>query len=306
MLSISTSWNAIKHRDGCSLVKEIKNLGFESIEVNYQITSMQLEDITDLHNNGEIKVSSLHNIVPMPEGADPNTAHRLYPFTSPNPEVRKQAVSLTKKSIHNAQLLGASAVVLHLGESWDTPLMEMEKSLVNAKLKGHQSKERIEGLKQKLIQARKMYSEEGLSRIKECLKELVPYAEAREVKLGFENRYWYAQFPTVEELKILLDEFKSDMVGMWFDIGHAATQEYFGFQKKNQLLENFSPRIIGVHLMDCIRNSDHLAPGKGQYDFANLAKYLMPDTIKVIELALFVSTEDIKTGVSHLQKQGIS
>ncbi len=306
MFSLSTSWNAIKHSDGKSLVTEIRNLGFKNIEVNYQVTSQQLADILEFHRQGEIRVSSLHNIVPMPEGADPNTAHRLYPFTSPNPEVRKQAVGLTKQSIDNAQLLGAGAVVLHLGESWDTPLTEMEKSLVNAKLKGHQSKERIEELKQKLVQTRNIYSEEGLNRIKECLKELVPYAESKGVRLGFENRYWYTQFPTAEELEILLDEFKSETVGMWFDIGHAATQEYFGFQKKNQLLDNFSPRIIGVHLMDCIRNSDHLAPGKGQYDFGNLAEHLKTDIIKVIELALFVSAEDIKTSVSYLQKQGIS
>jgi sugar phosphate isomerase/epimerase len=306
MLSLSTSWNAIKHSDGIKLVREIKDLGFENIEVNYQVTGQQLADILELHKQGEIKVSSLHNLVPLPQGADPNTAHRLYPFTSPNSEVRKKAVTLAKQTIDHAVHLGAGAIVLHLGESWEAPLVEVEKSYVNAKLKSHQSKERIEEIRQKLIQSRKACSEEGVGRIIECLRQLVPYAEAKGVKLGFENRYWHTQFPTSEELGILLQEFKSDRVGMWFDVGHAATQEYFGFQRKNELLEKYANRMIGVHLMDCIRNSDHLAPGKGQYDFANLSKYLKPSTIKVLELALYVTPEDLKSGVACLHKQGIS
>ena len=306
MLSLSTSWNAIRHQGGIGLISEIKGLGFESVEINYQVTAEQLSQISQMQRKGEIKVSSLHNIAPLPEGADPNTAHRLYPFTSPNSEVRKKAVTLAKQTIDHAVYLEAGATVLHLGECWEAPLVEMEKSYVNAKLKLHQSKERIEEIRQKLIQSRQACSEQGVGRIVECLSQLVPYAETKGIKLGFENRYWHTQFPMAEELGILLQEFKSDRVGMWFDVGHAATQEYFGFQRKNELLEKYANRMIGVHLMDCIRNSDHLAPGKGQYDFANLSKYLRPNTIKVLELALFVTPEEIKAGVAWLHKQGIS
>ena len=306
MLSLSTSWNAIKHKEGQSLIVEIRELGFESVEINYQVTAEQLSQVSQMQKKGEIEVSSLHNIVPLPEGADPNTAHRLYPFTSPNSEVRKKAVTLAKQTIDQAVELGAGAIVLHLGESWEAPLVEVEKSYVNTKLKSHQSRERIEEIRQKLIQSRQAGSEEGVERIVECLRQLVPYAETKGVKLGFENRYWHTQFPTSEEFGILLQEFKPDRVGMWFDVGHAATQEYLGFQRKNELLEKFADRMIGVHLMDCIRNSDHLAPGKGHYDFANLSKYLKPNTIKVLELALYVTPEDIKAGVAWLHKQGIS
>ena len=107
MLSLSTSWNAIRHRDGHALIEEIKGLGFQHIEVNYQVTAEQLSQIAELVKDGEIKVSSLHNIVPMPQGADPNTAHRLYPFTSPNPEVRKMGVRFTRQTIDHAVRLGA-------------------------------------------------------------------------------------------------------------------------------------------------------------------------------------------------------
>lgn len=288
------------------MISEIKELGFESVEINYQVTAEQLSQISQMQKKGEIKVASLHNIVPLPEGADPNTAHRLYPFTSPNPEVRKKGVFLARQTIDQAARLGAEAIVLHLGESWEAPLVEMEKSYVNSRLKSHQNKERIEEIRHKLIQSRKIYSAEGLERIIECLRQLVPFAETKRVSLGFENRYWYTQFPTSEELGILLQEFKSGLVGMWFDVGHAATQEYLGFQRKNELLEKFAGRMIGVHLMDCIRNSDHLAPGQGQYDFAQLSKYLKPDTIKVLELALYVTPEDVQAGVACLNKHGIS
>src|SRR3989337_2172331 len=135
MIALSTSWNAIRHQDGHALIEEIKGLGFQHVEINYQVTAEQLSQIAELVKDGVIKVNSLHNIVPMPQGADPNTAHRLYPFTSPNPEVRKTGVELTKRSLDYAAKLGAKAVVLHLGEGWDAPLVEMERSYVNAKLK---------------------------------------------------------------------------------------------------------------------------------------------------------------------------
>jgi sugar phosphate isomerase/epimerase len=305
MLSISTSWNAIRHQDGASIVAEMKQLGFESMEVNYQVSATQLADIERSVARGEIKVSSLHNIVPLPEGADVNTAHRLYPFTSPNPEIRRMAVELATGTIDWAVKLKAKAVVLHLGESWDAPLPEMERLYLNAKLKGHQNKEKIEVMRQKLVSLRKEYSGSAIERISECLREIVPYAEEREVRLGFENRYWYTQFPNADEMEILLKEFSSPQVGLWFDVGHAATQEYLGIQRTNEVLERFSDRMMGVHLMDCIRNSDHLPPGRGNYDFANLAGYLKPDIPKVLEMALFVQEDDIKRGVEILQKHGI-
>lgn len=273
--------------------------------MNYQVSAEQLTEIQHLQEKGEIQVSSLHNIVPLPEGADPDTAHRLYPFTSPNLEVRKKGVELTKKTIDQAARLDAAAVVLHSGESWDAPLVEMEMSYVNTKLKSRQSKEKLDAMKAKLIKLRKTYSPKALDRILECLRELVPYAQGKGVKLGLENRYWYAQFPNVEELEILLTEFKTTSVGLWFDVGHAATQEYLGFQSKYEVLQKFSERLIGIHLMDCLRNSDHLAPGKGQVDFGYLSKVLKPEVAKVLELALHVPADEIREGVTVLRKYGI-
>ena len=305
MLSLSTSWNAIRHQDGASIVAEMKQLGFESMEVNYQVSATQLADIERSVARGDIEVSSLHNIVPLPEGADVNTAHRLFPFTSPDPVERGKSVVLAKGTIDRAVDLKAKAVVLHLGESWEAPLSEMEILYLNAKLKGYQNQEKIEEMRQKLVSLRKEYSGLAIERISECLRAIIPYAEEREVRLGFENRYWYTQFPNADEMDILLREFSSPQVGLWFDLGHAATQEYLGFQKKNEILERFGDRMVGVHLMDCIRNSDHLPPGKGNYDFAGLASHLKPDNPQVLEMALFVRADDIKKGVAVLQKQGI-
>jgi sugar phosphate isomerase/epimerase len=305
MLSISTSWNAIRHQNGASMVAEIKQLGFESVEVNYQVSSSQLEDINKSVARGEIRVSSLHNIVPLPQGADANTAHRLYPFTSPDSEARRRAVELAKETIDRAVELKAKAIVLHLGESWDAPLAEMERLYLNARLKGHQNKGKIEEMRQKLVSLRREHSGMAIERISECLREIVPYAKDQGVRLGFENRYWYTQFPNADEMEVLLQEFKTPETGLWFDVGHAATQEYLGFQQKNEILSRFGERMVGIHLMDCIRNSDHLPPGKGNYDFAALAAYQKPDIPRVLEMALFVQADDIRSGVAVLQKQGI-
>jgi sugar phosphate isomerase/epimerase len=184
--------------------------------------------------------------------------------------------------------------------------MEMERTYANAKLKSHQNKERVEGLKDKLTRLRKQYSQAGLERIFECLEPLVPYARDQQVKLGFENRYWFTQFPSVDELAILLDEFKTEGVGLWYDVGHSAALEYLNFLEKDEILEKFSDRLIGVHLMDSIRTIDHLAPGKGSVNYTRLSESLNSHALKTLELAVHVPAEEVRNSVTWLGKQGIS
>ncbi|MCI0531235.1 MAG: sugar phosphate isomerase/epimerase [candidate division Zixibacteria bacterium] len=305
MLSVSTSWNALRIPSGGDIVREVKKLGLNSIELNYQANADQFDEINRLKKQGEITISSLHNICPLPEGADPVTAHRLSSFTSPDKSVREEAVKLTLKTIDNAAELEAGAVVLHLGEMWNNPLVEMERAYVTARIKGRQPQEKIDEMKSRLMEIRKEYSIPGLARINDSLAILIKHAESQNIKLGIENRYWYTQFPNPDELELLFNDFNSPMVGLWFDVGHSATLEYMNYIGKDEILQRFSGRLIGTHLMDCIRNSDHLAPGKGKVDFSYLASVVKPQTMKIIEPAVHITFQDMQEGVAFLQKSGL-
>ena len=66
MFSFSTSWNSFRHISGIELVEEIRAIGFDTIELNFALTESMAKDILGLSQRSEIKVSSLHNMCPLP------------------------------------------------------------------------------------------------------------------------------------------------------------------------------------------------------------------------------------------------
>lgn len=76
--SFSTCWIMKKHTVGRELIKEIRELGFSRVELNYNITREMLTTIEPIIERGEISISSVHNTFsPTP---DPITAR--IPFCS--------------------------------------------------------------------------------------------------------------------------------------------------------------------------------------------------------------------------------
>ena len=73
-------------------------------------------------------------------------------------------------------------------------------------------------------------------------------------------------------------------VGYWHDAGHGAKLDYLGFLEHEEFLRRYGPRIVGMHIHDTRAGRDHLAPGQGSTDFDMLARYLLPDTIRTLEL----------------------
>src|SRR4030066_855945 len=306
MISFSTCWNATRNHSGLKIVQEIKELGFDWVEVNFQVSTNKFEEIKKIKQQNQIQVSSLHNVAPMPDGFDPHTVHKAFPLNSRDDSSSKKSIELTKNTIDNAQTLGAKAVVLHLGESWSKEILDLEQEYVKAKIKPDSETEKSEEFKNKLIRERNKISAEGTEKILQALEELIPYAQDKKIKLGFENRYYYSQFPTLEETEIIFKEFPNSNVGLWLDVGDQATLEYLGFVEKNAYLKKFGHRLIGTHLMDCKEIYDHKAPGTGNIDYSGLKSYLKPDTIKVLELGPKVTPPEVKSGFEYLQQMGLA
>lgn len=306
MISFSTSWNATRNNSGLHIVQEIKELGFDWLEINFQVSSEKFEEIKKSKQQNQIQISSLHNVAPMPEGFDPHSVHKAFPLNSLEDSQRIKSIQLTKNTMDNAHSLGAKAVVLHLGETQEKEILGLEQEFIKAKLNSEVEPEKIEELKNVFIRERNKISDEGTEKIIKALKEIVPYAQDKNIKLGFENRYYYSQFPTLQEMEIIFREFPDSNVGLWLDVGHQATLEYLGFIGKNAYLKKFGHRLIGTHLMDCKEIYDHKAPGTGDIDYSGLINYLKPDTIKVLELGPKVTPPEIKTGFEYLQQIGLT
>ena len=66
MIAISTMWNALRQPDGAALLDELKELGFDAIELSRHLTREQIEQIKPHLANTQI--CSIHNFCPVLHG----------------------------------------------------------------------------------------------------------------------------------------------------------------------------------------------------------------------------------------------
>ena len=103
-----------RHTDGRAMVREIAEMGFDTVEVSHGLRLPLLPGIQEAVNHGEIRVCGVHNFCPSPVEVVVD-APDCYEFTSDLKLDRERAVSMTLKTLETAADLSAEYVVLHLG-----------------------------------------------------------------------------------------------------------------------------------------------------------------------------------------------
>ncbi len=297
MYSLSTSWNASKHSNGIDIIKEIRRIGFDTVELSFALTEKIVKDILFLKDRGEIEVSSLHNMCPLPpeiprERASPD----FYSLSSLNEKECAFAIKIAMNTIDYARLFGKKAVVFHIGR-----VETLGRTRELASLMG--DKEKFNILKEEMINERASKKDPHITKVIENLKVIVPYAKISGVAPAIENRYYYREIPLIEELEEIFRHFREGDLFYWHDVGHAEVFERLGLAKHNDFLDKFSGRLLGVHLHDIIGIiEDHRAPGCGTFDFNALKPYIRKDTIKVIEAHQPATSDEIRRSVEYLSK----
>ncbi len=299
MLALSTAWNANRSADGTIIAREIFDLGIKDIELNFSLTKKMVEDIFKFCAHKGMRITSLHNFCPIPEGLNIQEAlPDYYSLASLNEQERQRAVAFTKISIDTAQNVGAKAVVLHCGR------VEMEdktKILIDILRKDPSKNELFKKNADEFIQERKRKSPPHVEQILKSLSELCQYAKKSNCILGLENRFYYREIPSLEEFEIIFKKLKDDNITYWHDVGHAYIFEQLGLIKENSLLEHFGSRLAGMHIHDIKNLNDHQAPLKGEFNFQTLTPYIKKDTNKVIEAHGCASVQDIHKSIRYLK-----
>jgi len=297
-LAISTSWNAQSAPDAASMISEINKMGFDRIELNFTLTNRDICDIISVRGRRRhIEITSLHNFCPIPDDMPRQKASPdYYSLSSLDEGERKKALDATRTTIETAKTLGASAVILHLGK---IKIKDKTRKLAAAVY----DKANYERIKNGMLKERGDAAPKYLDRTFASVETLLGYAKENGVRLGIENRYYYSEIPSPEEIAALLRHFADKNVGYWHDVGHAQIFENIGlFNHKRDFLDRLSGNIIGMHLHDITGADDHRAPLQGSFDFAVLKPYIKKDTLLVLEPHQPSTPEQIKRGAGYLNK----
>lgn len=294
MISFSTCWNSGRHTAGEPMLREIKRLGFDLIELGHGIRISLMPGIQKVFDAGGVRFSSLHNFCPLPVevmGASPD----CYKFSAAYQNERERALKQTFQTIDFAQRLGAPFVVLHLGE---VPMNPITDELIALAKKGQLFSREYVRKKLQAVQKREASAPPYLARARDCLKRVADYAAEKKIRLGVEGRRGYEEIPSERELPALLDELNSPALGYWHDMGHIQIKENLGFLDHAEWLRAIGPRAIGCHMQDCIWPAqDHQPPFSGNVDLQKLVPLLPANCLFVWEMSPRKTAEEIKRSV---------
>ena len=300
-LVLSTAWNYARVASGREIIQEIKELGFAQVELNFSLTEDLVEEICGIVQKDEIKVISLHNFCPIPEGLTREIALPDYfSLASLDETDRLRAIFYTKKTINTANKLKAKAVVLHCGRN---EITDHTRELIALCQKGQKESRAFVQLKDRMHSEREEVGARHFNQILKSLEELAPYARKLNVALGIENRFYYREIPSINEIGVILDKFKGLPVYYWHDCGHARIFEDLGLIKENEYLSLYSQRMLGLHLHNVINCVDHQPPNKGEIDFRDFISYIKKEHLKVIEAhSPLASAEDLAESRQYLER----
>ncbi len=300
MLAISTAWMD-EHIDMKSWLLQVKDLGFDAVELSYKVTEKQLKEAESLLEDLELKVSSIHNFCPIPnDGPSPRHLSNYYRLSSIDEQERQLAVKWTNIAVDTAEHLGAGVVVIHAG----TLDFEDERSprLFDLYSAGRKESAIYQEEKDRILGLREEKKRPYMAALEQSLTEVIGYSERKNVKIGLETRYYPIEIPNFEEIGYFLDLFGQEAMGYWHDVGHAEMNDRLGIRSHIDFLEAYKSRIIGVHLHGIKGRRDHLAPFDGDMDLGKFLPYFGPDVLRVVESKPFASIAQMKVAVFDLKK----
>jgi len=292
--SLSTRWNVFRSKSGESLVDDILALGFDHVELGYDLTADLVPGVLSRVQSGAVRITSVHNYCPVPVGA-PYGHPELFLLGSLAPRIRNSAILHTVRTIEFAAEMGATCVVVHGGR---VKIGSLTQKLIRLAQNGKQFDMKYEKLKQKVLLKRDRKAPKYVDALCSSLEELLPRLEKHNVCLALENLPSWEAVPTEMEMEEIGRRIDSPLIGYWHDIGHGRVRENLGFVHCARWLERLRGRLVGMHIHDVMAPAeDHLMPPSGTVDFADFKGFVKEDMPLVFEPTPGTPAEDIVDGL---------
>ncbi len=278
------------------MMKEMADLGFEYVELSHGIRITLVPGILRAVEEGVVKVASCHNFCPLPTGIT-KAAPNVYMPSTIDARERDQWLRQSKRTIDFAAQVGAKKVVMHLGAVeffWFNPARKVTEYIAAHEGEDLSKDERYKKLlAQSLVKLRNRMGPYW-ENTKKGLVELLPYAEQKGVKLGFENRERFEELPLDEDHPLLVEVMaKPNACGYWHDCGHAQIKQEMGLLNHEEHLRKNAANLIGWHLHDVAEGDDHQPIGKGTIDFEMVSSFWRPEHTLIIELSPRLTPEEV-------------
>ena len=299
--AISTCWRAGLTSNAKELIETMKETGMSLLELEFRILSEAFEEIKKNCAAWGIKVISMHAVCPSPLGRVRGAEEYL--ISDMEEENRIRGVDQVKQTLQNTADVGARVIILHCGRiPGDEPINIMKKFYDEGKIDSKDAEISL----QEISQNRTTNKGKSFEALFKSLDEINKEAEKLGIDVGLENRYYFFEFPDMNELKTIFSSFNGSKLAYWHDTGHAQVNETLFGISQERLLKTFHNHLIGVHLHDVLNGyNDHNAPGCGTVDFDMVKSYLKPETIRVMEINQKVNPVDAKQGIAFLKDRGI-
>ncbi len=293
--SLSTMWAIGRFARMADFVRAAHRFGFAAVELNHQVTSEMLAEFVALYERGAVRISSVHDPCPRPDGL--GSAPQL---SSTDEAKRRRAVDLARRTLDLAQRVGARAVIIHAGRvDVDLALERRLRELFPRRREQPATyREALRQMAEARESLRGPHSEAALR----SLLAIQDHARALGLHIGLENRYHYYELPLADELARLLDILDPAVVGYWHDTGHAQVLADVGYGRQEDWLTRFGARLVGIHLHEVDGLQDHLAVRGRGVDFAAIRRYVPDDAIRVCEFAYFNEPGEVAAAVAYLSR----
>lgn len=279
------------------MLQEMAGLGFEAVELSHGIRITLVPGILKAVEEGIIKIASCHNFCPLPTGVN-HPAPNLYRPSGRDSRERDQWLRQSKRTVDFAAQVGASKVVVHLGSVeffWFNPTGPLEKYSEAHADEDLTTDNIYQALLAKSVRKMRKRMPPYWENVKAGLAQLLPYAEKKGVKLGFENREAFDELPLdADHPELFAAMARPNACGYWHDTGHAQIKQDMGLLDHRAHLQQNAPNAIGFHLHDVSADGrDHQPIGSGKIDFEMVSGFWRPEHTLVLEFSPRLTTEQV-------------
>ncbi len=191
--------------------KYSRDAGFEAVELNISMDGIGLTMNTSMEEAKQIREMADHYGLQL-QSISTNLLWK-YPLSHQDDKVREQGRKVVEKQIELASFIGADTVLVVPG------LVNEETSYLDC-----------------------------YNRSQEELRKVLPLAEKQNVHIGIEN-VWNKFLLSPLEMARYIDEFHSDYMGAYYDVGNILQ---FGYPE--QWIEILGDRIRKIHVKDFKQN----------------------------------------------------